>query len=200
MAAMNSIKSKEKAKGNEKGMDKGKGRAKGKEKEAVKQPMQCRFLCRHPSHIERWTPRKPRCAFRGGHEDMTACCNFARTGIGMSHVCEEHLFIAIDGFRLDAGGKIMVPRTLVSKLRAPLDPTVYVTDHSNDSCAYSHWPQQWLSMSPQSTAMTAMHICNEPTIQSLSPVDQRKTTTCTSVILLACQSIVSIHGSLLNSC
>ena len=137
MAAMNSMKSKEKAKGNEKVKYNDKGRAKGKEKEAVKQPMQCRFLCRLPGHPSSVLCRKPRCAFRGGHENMPACCSFGRTGIGMTHVCQDCLLIAIDGFRVNADMKTMVPHTLVAKLRAPLDPTVYVTDHSDD-CAYSH--------------------------------------------------------------
>lgn len=96
------------------------------QKEAGKQPMQCRCLCRHPSHLARWTPRRPRCAFRDGHKNMEP-----RFGIGMNHTCEEHLREEIDGYRRDAGGKIMVPHTIVSKLRAPLDPVVHVTDVTN---------------------------------------------------------------------
>ena len=71
---------------------KGVGRGHPEKQEAGKQPMQCRCLCRHPSHLARWTPRRPRCAFRDGHKNMEP-----RFGIGISHACEEHLRMEIDG-------------------------------------------------------------------------------------------------------
>ena len=131
MAAMNSMKDKDKAKGKGKGKEKVKDKAKDKEKEAGKQPMQCRCLCRHPScrircesiRIDAYTWARPRCALRNDHKNRMPLF-----GNGMFHMCEEHLRIEIDGFRRDAGGKTMVPDTLVSKLRAPLDPTAYSTD------------------------------------------------------------------------
>jgi len=96
------------------------------QKEAGKQPMQCRCLCRVCAFCDGMRSRRPRCAFRDGHKNMEP-----RFGIGMNHTCEEHLREEIDGYRRDAGGKIMVPHTIVSKLRAPLDPVVHVTDVTN---------------------------------------------------------------------
>ena len=143
-------KAKDKAKGKEQEQpqpqEKAKEKAKGKEQEAGKQAFQCRCLCRHPSHrhpgtghfkhmdtIAQWNAR--RCVFRDGHKHMEPLY-----GIGITHVCGEHLRIEIDGYRRDAGGKIMVPHTIVSKLRAPLDQTVCVTDWSESSWIHwNHW-------------------------------------------------------------
>ena len=128
MAAVNILKVNDIAFAKAKCKGKSKDKAKGKEQGARKPALRCRCLCEHPSHLithpgippihrsQYGGEKRPRCVFRDDHK-LTEPVD----GIGMTHVCAEHLRIEIDRYRRDADGKIMVPHTLVSKLKDPLD-------------------------------------------------------------------------------
>lgn len=92
MAAVNILKVNDIAFAKAKCKGKSKDKAKGKEQEERKPALRCRCLCEHPSHLITHPGIPPIHRSQYGGEKRPRCV-FRLHGIGMTHVCAEHLRI-----------------------------------------------------------------------------------------------------------